>query len=372
MTFDIVQASESAAAVAAEHAVRIDAEAAFPSEFLETCRAEGLLGLVSGKDAGGHGGGIRQAAQVIERVARECASSAMVLTMHYCGTAVVEAHGPLPVRSDIAAGKHVTTLAFSESGSRSHFWAPTSTSRVEGSTAVLDARKSWITTARKATSFVWSSKPASGSELSTLWLVPANAAGLTVEGRFDGLGLRGNDSCPATARGVRVPLDQRLGADGAGFGIMMQNVLPIFCVLVSAGSVGIAEAAVQKTAEHAGKTKYEHMGSSLAELATIRAYVARMRIQTDAARTLWADTIDALEKGRADAMLRVLEVKAATGEAAREVTDTAMRVCGGLAFRRDVGVERRFRDARAAMIMAPTSDQLYDFIGKAVCGLPLF
>ena len=79
-----------------------------------------------------------------------------------------------------------------------------------------------------------------------------------------------------------------------------------------------------------------------------------------------------LEQGRADAMLRVLEVKAAAGEAATEVTDLAMRVCGGAAFRKEVGVERNFRDARAATVMAPTTDVLYDFIGKAVCGLPLF
>jgi alkylation response protein AidB-like acyl-CoA dehydrogenase len=52
--------------------------------------------------------------------------------------------------------------------------------------------------------------------------------------------------------------------------------------------------------------------------------------------------------------------------------DLAMRVCGGQAFRNKVGVERYFRDARAAGIMAPTTDVLYDFIGKAVCGLPLF
>jgi alkylation response protein AidB-like acyl-CoA dehydrogenase len=71
-------------------------------------------------------------------------------------------------------------------------------------------------------------------------------------------------------------------------------------------------------------------------------------------------------------MLRVLEVKAAAGDAALEVTDVAMRVTGGAAFRKDVGVERHFRDARAAAVMAPTSDVLYDFIGKAVVGLPLF
>ncbi len=73
-----------------------------------------------------------------------------------------------------------------------------------------------------------------------------------------------------------------------------------------------------------------------------------------------------------DAMLRVLEGKAAAAEAALEVTDIAMRVCGGAAFRKGAGVERYFRDARAASCMAPTSDVAFDFIGKIVCGMPLF
>ncbi|HET9533676.1 MAG TPA: acyl-CoA dehydrogenase family protein, partial [Blastocatellia bacterium] len=107
-------------------------------------------------------------------------------------------------------------------------------------------------------------------------------------------------------------------------------------------------------------------------LPTVRAYLSRMRIKTDMARALLLDAIDAVEHGREDAMLRVLEVKAAAGEAATEVTDLAMRVCGGAAFRKEVGVERHFRDARAATVMAPTTDALYDFIGKALCGIPLF
>ncbi len=70
-------------------------------------------------------------------------------------------------------------------------------------------------------------------------------------------------------------------------------------------------------------------------------------------------------------MLRVLEVKAAAAEAALDVTDTAMRICGGAAFRKEVGIERLFRDARAASIMGPTSDVLYDFLGRVLCGMPL-
>jgi len=97
-----------------------------------------------------------------------------------------------------------------------------------------------------------------------------------------------------------------------------------------------------------------------------------MKIKADLLRTLLYDAVSALEGGRADAMLRVLQVKAAAGETATEVTDLAMRVCGGAAFRKEVGVERNFRDARAATVMAPTTDMLYDFIGKALTGMPLF
>ncbi len=372
MTFDHLAATARVASVAREHAARVDADGVFPEKSIAAAREFGLFGLISSKDVGGHGLSIRQAAEVVELLARECGSTAMVMTMHYSGTAVIEAHGRESVRRDIAGGRHLSTLAFSESGSRSHFWAPTSTARADGDSIVLDAKKSWITSVGHADAFVWSSKPVSAEGASTIWLVPNRAAGLTPGERFEGIGLRGNDSRSLEARGARISKDARLGADGAGFGVMMQNVLPIFCVLISAGSVGMTEAAIAKTAEHAGSSKYEHLGSSLAEMPTIRAYIARMRIQADMARTLWLDTIAALETNRADAMLRVLEVKAATAETAREVLDTAMRVCGGQAFRKEVGVERRFRDSRAAMIMAPTSDQLYDFIGKAVCGLPLF
>jgi alkylation response protein AidB-like acyl-CoA dehydrogenase len=71
-------------------------------------------------------------------------------------------------------------------------------------------------------------------------------------------------------------------------------------------------------------------------------------------------------------MLAVLESKAAANEAALCVTDLAMRACGGTAFSGKLSVERNFRDARAGSVMAPTTDVLYDFVGKAVLGMPLF
>jgi alkylation response protein AidB-like acyl-CoA dehydrogenase len=353
---------------------------------MQALRDAGLLGLVSSTEVGGKGLGLAAAAFVVERLARACGSTAMVVCMHYCGAIVIEQLGDVATRQAIAAGKHLTTLAFSEAGSRSHFWAPLGIAKPDGAHVRLTARKSWITSAHHADSFVWSSKPVAGSELSTLWLVPRTTPGLRISAAaFDGLGLRGNDSVPVTAEDVRLPQTARLGDDGAGFGVMMGTVLPWFNVLTASVSTGLMESAVTRSAAHVAGTRFDHAGSSLADLPTIRAFIARMRIATDHNKTLVADTIAAITSGRADATLRVLESKAAAGESAAEVTDLAMRVCGGAAFRKESapgkeraglapagGVERVFRDARAALVMGPTTDVLYDFIGKAVCGLPLF
>ena len=79
-----------------------------------------------------------------------------------------------------------------------------------------------------------------------------------------------------------------------------------------------------------------------------------------------------LEVGAPEAQLGVLALKAAAAETAIEVTDAAMRVCGGAAYSRHLPLERLFRDARAASVMAPTTDLLLDFLGKSLTGRPLF
>ncbi|MBV8696223.1 MAG: acyl-CoA/acyl-ACP dehydrogenase [Ktedonobacteraceae bacterium] len=360
--------TETIAPLAAE----IDQTGTYPRTALDALGKAGLLGLVSAKDVGGLGEAHRAATLVVLEIAKSCASTAMVVCMHYAATAVIEAHGPREIREAIAAGRHITTLAFSESGSRSHFWAPISLAVPDGDKLRLNAKKSWITSAGEADSYVWSSRPLATEGMSTIWLVPAHAPELRVIAPFNGLGLRGNGSSPVIAEGVIVPKEAMLGEDGKGFELMMSVVLPYFQLMTAAQSCGIMETATTRAASHVSSAKLEHLTQSIADLPTVRAYLARMRIKTDMAYTLLLDTLDALERGRDDAQLRVLEVKAATGEASTEVTDLAMRVCGGAAFRKEVGVERHFRDARASTVMGPTTDALYDFIGKAVCGMPLF
>jgi alkylation response protein AidB-like acyl-CoA dehydrogenase len=295
----------------------------------------------------------------------------MVVMMHYAATAALVATERKEVLLEIGERRHLSTLAFSEAGSRSHFWAPLGTATADGDDVVLAARKSWVTSAHEADSYVWSSLPLGADGPMSLWLVRSGTAGLTVVGGFDGLGLRGNDSCPITAEDVRIAHSDLLGEDGAGLDMALTAVLPWFLLLNASASVGLMQSVTATTIDHLVKTRLQHLDSSLAQQLPSRTKLATMQLRTDSTRALVADAIAAVGEGRPDAQLLVLEVKAAADDAAAEVADLAMAACGGAAFRKELSLERRFRDSRAARVMAPTTDALLDFVGRALCGLPL-
>ncbi|HYX43940.1 MAG TPA: acyl-CoA dehydrogenase family protein, partial [Acidimicrobiales bacterium] len=151
--------------VVAPQAAEVDRAGRYPRAGLDALGQAGLLGLISSTEVGGMGQGHRAATLAVEELARHCGSTAMVVMMHYAATAVIEAFGPDDVRREIAAGRYVTTLAFSEAGSRSQFWVPLGTATGADGHVRLDARKSWVTSAGEADGYVWASRPVAGEGL---------------------------------------------------------------------------------------------------------------------------------------------------------------------------------------------------------------
>ena len=374
-------ASSIARDVLAPNAAENDKHGRFSTEAVVALGREGLLGLLLPADVGGAALGPRAFAGVVATLAETDASVAMVFLMHTVASVTVAAAPRTTPLEDalkaMAAGRHLSTLAFSEAGSRSHFWAPLSRAEnLNGSGVRLGARKSFVTSAGHAQSYVASalSPTGVGPTDSTLYLVPAGSDGLTVSGAWDGLGLRANASSPMQLDGCVVPPEMRLTEDGRGFQAMLEIVLPLFNLGQAAVSVGICRAVVAATIQHLGTAKFEHLGSATLgqSLPTLRAQLATMQIETDGLQARIDDAIGHLESPGELTMLRVLEVKAAAGETAIAVTSLAMRACGGAAFSRQTGIERFFRDAQAGAVMAPTNDVLREFIGRALLGLPLF
>ena len=360
--------------VVARHAADVDQNARFPKESIDALAKTGLLGLTVPTTHGGAGQGPRTFAAVLSKLAESCASTGMIYMMHVCGTAVIAGANGFArkdaVLKDIAGGKHLSTLAFSEKGSRSHFWAPIS----QVKDGVVSAEKSWVTSAGHADSYIVSARSASAKEptASTLYYVAKGAPGFTVAGPWTGLGLRGNASAPMTLKNTPVGATDQVSGDGDGFGVMINTVLPWFQLGSTAVSVGIARAATAGVAQHLSSAKLEHMGQALSSLPNLRAALAKMQITADTQAAFLDHVAAKMENPQPDTMLAVLESKAAANEAALEVTDLAMRACGGTAFSGRLTVERNFRDARAGSVMAPTTEVLHDFIGKAVLGMPLF
>src|ERR1700729_766764 len=375
----LLQAREIADRVLAPAASQNDKEGRFSTEAVHSLGQAGLLGLTLPTEFGGAGLGPRTFAAVLATLAEADASVAMVYLMHICASATIAAarsgSAVAHILKQIASGGHLSTLAFSEAGSRSHFWAPVSRARTNGLGVRLAAKKSWVTSAGRAQSYVVSSlsPEGAGPTDSTLYLVPAGVSGLSVEGSWDGLGLRANASAPMVLDDCEVPGELQLTDDGAGFQAMLNVVLPQFNLGTAAVALGLCRAAVAGTAAHLKSARFEHLGQTLGESPpTLRAQLATMQIDTDGLAARIDDLIDHLERPRDTTVLRVLESKAAAGDVAIAVTSAAMRACGGAAFAKHTGIERLFRDAHAGAVMAPTGDVLREFIGKAVLGKPLF
>ncbi|GHE84234.1 acyl-CoA dehydrogenase [Amycolatopsis deserti] len=313
----------------APQADQVDRAGCFPRSGISALGEVGLLGLASAPAVGGGGAGLAETARVVERVAGVCGSTAMVLLTHYAATALVEAHGPPEVRGAIARGEHLITLALG---------APSDRCTVRA--AELDGVKSWVVAAGEADSYVWTCD--SGAVL-----VGGAVPGLRIGAPFDGVGLRGSAATSVTADHVAIPAGSVV-ADG------LAVALPGFLVLGTAFTLGLIEAML--AAGHVpGRPEF-----------------TALRTRTDLLRAFFDDTVAAVTTGRPDAMVRAVQARLVAAETATEVGDRLLRLCGFAAARKDVSVERHFRDALTARVMTPTGESLEEIIGRDAVGQPLF
>jgi len=138
--------------IAVKNALDVDVEGRYPAEAVQALRESGLLGLTVPTEAGGLGGGPHELVATVGALAGVCGSTAMIYLMHVSAVMPVAVAPPpdLPkLLTQLADGSTLGSLAFSEAGSRSHFWAPVSKATRDGDTVRLQARKSWVTLRRE-------------------------------------------------------------------------------------------------------------------------------------------------------------------------------------------------------------------------------
>jgi alkylation response protein AidB-like acyl-CoA dehydrogenase len=362
----------------APEAARVDAEAAWPRHSMEALADAGLLGLQVPQALGGHGQGLLALGALTEIIGRECPSSAMCFGMHCVGTAVLAAkateHQKEAYLRPIAAGRHITTLALSEIGSGVHFYLPRTTVGDEQGDYRVRGTKQFVTNGGHADSYVVStvSMQAEGQpqgDFSCL-VVDGASPGMEWQEPWRGLGMRGNSS-----RGVRidarVPRANLLGEPGDQAWYVFEVVAPYFLMAMAGTYLGVAAAALDAAAAHVRSRRYAHSGESLADVDSIQTRYAQMWMAVEKTRSLVREAALRGDAGHPDALPHVLACKADAADTAVWVTNEAMTLCGGLAYRENSRLAQMLRDARASHVMAPTTDLLKLWTGRALLGLPL-
>lgn len=367
---------EVAAAVAAPRADEVDEKKVWPEHTFRALADAKLLGLHVPEELGGHGQGLVALASLTEILGQACASSAICYGMHCVGTAVIAAkptsHHRERYLAPIAAGQHVTTLSVSEPGSGVHFFLPSTELIDDGDHYLLRGLKHFVTNGSHADSYVVSTlaSDASHGEFSCI-LVDDETPGLRWSGEWNGFGMRGNSSITMNLEDARVPRRNLLGEEGDQIWFVFEVIAPYFLTAMAGTYLGIARAAIDYTLNHVRARAYTTGGEPLANAEIVQHRVGQLWSRLEAARQLTYAAAYAGDSGDPAALTAILSSKAEVSDVAVEVINEAMTLCGGVAYRENSVLPRLLRDARASHVMAPPTDLLRLWSGRALLGQPL-
>jgi isovaleryl-CoA dehydrogenase len=367
----LAEVRELAQTLIAPRAAEIDRESRFPDEHLSALAQIGALGLLVPRQQGGVGAGLVALADACEAVGGACASTGMVFLMHGVTAATIAAGGggsAARLLEDMASGDVLGTLAFSERGTGAHFYAPELRAERRDGTVRVSGRKAFVTSGGHADAMLVLLQ-GEGEGLDC-YVVRRDDPGVRFEGRWEGLGMRGNSSIAVELEDVVLDGDARIGEAGGGADLVFGVVAPTFLVGLAAVNIGIAQAALSCALEHAKSRRYPD-GSSLVEVATVQHALADMDIDVRAARALLREAARLGDGGDEGALVPLMEAKVLCTDVAARVTQGALEVCGGQGYTPTLAIERHLRDARAGAVMAPTNGVLRTWSAKAIAGLPV-
>jgi isovaleryl-CoA dehydrogenase len=353
-----------------------DAGAAWPEPGMRALQQAGLMALNVPEKYGGHGEGLYGMVLVSEALARESPSTALCFAMHCVGTAVIAARATdaqaAAYLEPIAAGEHITTLALSEPGTGANFYLPQAELRHTDGGFTLRGTKSFITNGGRADSYVTSvaSEGAEGGVFSCV-LVEAGDPNLAWGEPWDGFGMRANSSLTLQLEDVPLPAGRLLGREGDQLWYVFEIIAPFFLMAMAGTYLGVAAAALDEARTHLGQRRHAHSGELLGANPILSHRLGDLFVTVEQTRRLVYSAARRSDAGEADALLGVLACKAAAGDASVRVANEAMTLCGGRGYTADGRLPRMLRDARASHVMAPTTDMLKSWLGRALLGLPL-
>lgn len=341
------------------HAARWDREHHFPREAHQGLAALGAYGICVPQEQGGAGLDYLSLALVLEEIAAGDGGTSTAISVTNCPVnAILLRYGsPQQQRQwlePLAQGRMLGAFCLTEPQAGSDASSLRTTARREGEHYVLDGSKQFITSGKNGhvAIVIAVTDKAAGKRGMSAFLVPTDAPGYAVARLEDKLGQHSSDTALVQLDGCRIPVENRIGAEGEGYKIAL-GALEGGRIGIAAQSIGMARSAFEVALQYAKER--QAFGGAIFEQQAVGFRLADCATQIEAARQLVWHAAALRDAGR-PCLKEAAMAKLFASEMAERVCSAAIQTLGGYGYVNDFPVERIYRDVRVCQIYEGTSD----------------
>src|SRR5580692_7755804 len=361
---------ETARAFACEewlpHAAGWDAQAEFPIEALRRAAALGFAGIYVGEEFGGSGLCRIDATIIFEELAAACVSTAAYLSIHNMAAWMIDRFGTREQRARflprLSTMAHFASYCLTEPGSGSDAAALATRAVRDGGDYVLNGTKAFISGGSVSDIYVTMvGTGGAGPKGISCLVVEKGMPGLSFGKKERKLGWNTQPTAMVIFEDCRVPVTNRLGAEGEGFSIAMMG-LDGGRLNIGACSLGGARAAME--AARGYMLERRQFGQRLADFQALQFKLADMATELDAARLMLRRAASSLDKVAPDATLHCAMAKRLATDAGFKIANEALQLHGGYGYLRDFPIERYLRDVRVHQILEGTNEIMRVIIAR--------
>ena len=356
----------------APRAAEIDRTSEFPWDVKELLAAQDILALPFPEAYGGLGGELLPVCLAIEQLSRVCATSGLILAVQELGSIPILLGGSEEQLArwipDLAAGRRLIAFGLTEPEAGSDVAAIRTTAVLDGDEYVINGTKRFIThgsIADLVVVFALTDPEGPRHRRLSALVVETDRPGFRVERLEHKMGIRGSPTAELAFDGVRVPVANRLGAEGDGFGLAMRT-FDRSRPGIAAQAVGIAQGALDVAVRYASERR--QFGRPIGEFQMVAGMLADMDAATEAARQLLYTACQEIDAGAPDGARWAALAKLVGGDTAMRVTTDAVQVLGGYGYIDEYPVERMMRDAKITQLYEGTQQIQRLVVARSLLG----
>src|SRR6476659_9633918 len=342
----------------------------FPVESMRKAAARGFGGIYAKEDVGGSALSRLDAALIFEELAQGCTSTAAYISIHNMAAWMIDAYGGADARRkflpQLWTMQYFASYGLTEPGSGSDAASLSARARRDGDHYVLDGAKAFISGGGVSdvhVVMVRTGEP--GPRGISCIVVEKGTPGLSFGAQEKKLGWKTQPTTMVIFENCRVPIANRIGAEGQGFRIAMAG-LDGGRLNISACSIGGAQFCLDRTIEYMKERK--QFGSRLADFQALQFRVADYATELDAARLLLHRAAVAVTNGEGAGTRLAAQAKRLATDTGFEVVNGCLQLHGGYGYLRDYPIERVLRDVRVHQILEGTNEIMRVIVSRAMLG----